>query len=93
MKQSVTLGETQIFMRQRQNHIISKGMKWVFFHRKDSLVLLLLLFSYQEAIGRISIQKCMMLQSNKMSNAQAKREYLLTQYVFWKPLASIKLHK
>lgn len=76
----MTLGKTQIFKSQGQHRIISKGMKCVYFFfpfRKDSLVLLLLFFSYQEAMDRISIQRCVTLQSDKMSNAQAKGDYLL----------------
>lgn len=54
-----------------------------FLHRKDSWVLLLLFFSYQEAIDRISIQKCIMLHSDKMSNSQAKGDYLFMQHIFF----------
>lgn len=50
-------------------------------------------FSYQEAMDRISIQKCIMLQSDKMSNAQAKGMYFLMQHDFWKLLAPVKLYK
>ena len=36
----------------------------------------------------ISIQKYVVLQSDKMSNAQAEGEYFLMQHICWKPLAS-----
>lgn len=41
----------------------------------------------------ISIQKYVVLQSDKMSNARAEGEYFLMQHIFWKPLASITLYK
>ena len=50
-------------------------------------------FLSSSTIDSISIQKYVVLQSDKMSNVQAEGEYLLMQHISWKPLASVTLYK
>lgn len=70
---SSPLGETQIFVRQWQNDITSKGMHWIHW------IFCCFFPPSQEAVHELSIQKCLTLQRETVSDTQAREDHLLMQ--------------
>lgn len=79
------LGETQIFVKQWQNDITSNSL--------NSLNILLFSSPSQEAVDELSVQKCLTLQRETVSDTQAREDHLLMQGGVQMLLLFLKLYE